>query len=439
VDAAWEVELGEFLRIPSLSAEPAHADDVRLAGEWVCDYVRAAGGTAELAPLGEGYLALGELRASSGAKDAPTVLVYGHFDVQPPSPLELWESDPFELAVRDGWAYARGIADDKGQLYLLLKAAADLAREGALPVNVRVACDGEEEIGGHTIVDFLAVDDRPADVCVIFDAGFLRPGLPAFCIATRGVIALELVVTAGERDLHSGLYGGVALNATHVLVDVLATLVAREGRLPEPLRRGIVPPTEEELAGWRELPPGGEELAGQGARALDPLAADEFYLRTWAEPSLDVNGILGGKPGVPNTTISARASAELSIRIVPDQDVAEIAAAAERILREALPEGAELEVRSHGAPPGLIRPDEPAVQLGLDAFERAVGARPLLVRSGGTIPIVPALATRGTPTILTGFSLPDSNIHSPNERLPVEHFPLGIAAARELFVSLGKL
>ena len=439
MDAAWEVELGEFLRIPSLSAEPAHADDVRRAGEWVCDFVRAAGGTAELAPLGEGYLALGELRASSGAKDAPTVLVYGHFDVQPPSPLELWESDPFELAVRDGWAYARGIADDKGQLYLLLKAAADLAREGALPVNVRVACDGEEEIGGHTIVDFLAVDDRPADVCVIFDAGFLRPGLPAFCIATRGVIALELVVTAGERDLHSGLYGGVALNATHVLVDVLATLVAREGRLPEPLRRGIVPPTEEELAGWRELPPGGEELAGQGARALDPLAADEFYLRTWAEPSLDVNGILGGKPGVPNTTISARASAELSIRIVPDQDVAEIAAAAERILREALPEGAELEVRSHGAPPGLIRPDEPAVQLGLDAFERAVGARPLLVRSGGTIPIVPALATRGTPTILTGFSLPDSNIHSPNERLPVEHFPLGIAAARELFVSLGKL
>ena len=439
MDAAWEVELGEFLRIPSLSAEPAHADDVRRAGEWVCDFVRAAGGTAELAPLGEGYLALGELRASSGAKDAPTVLVYGHFDVQPPSPLELWESDPFELAVRDGWAYARGIADDKGQLYLLLKAAADLAREGALPVNVRVACDGEEEIGGHTIVDFLAVDDRPADVCVIFDAGFLRPGLPAFCIATRGVIALELVVTAGERDLHSGLYGGVALNATHVLVDVLATLVAREGRLPEPLRRGIVPPTEEELAGWRELPPGGEELAGQGARALDPLAADEFYLRTWAEPSLDVNGILGGKPGVPNTTISARASAELSIRIVPDQDVAEIAAAAERILREALPEGAELEVRSHGAPPGLIRPDEPAVQLGLDAFERAVGVRPLLVRSGGTIPIVPALATRGTPTILTGFSLPESNIHSPNERLPVEHFPLGIAAARELFVSLGKL
>jgi acetylornithine deacetylase/succinyl-diaminopimelate desuccinylase-like protein len=439
VVATWQDELAEFIRIPSVSADAAHADDVRHAGEWVCDFVRAAGGSAELTPVGRGFLALGELRASSGAGDAPTILVYGHFDVQPPAPLELWESEPFELTVRDGWAYGRGIADDKGQLYLLLKAAAELAREGALPVNVRVACDGEEEIGGHTIVDFLAADDGPADACVIFDMGFLRPGLPAFCVATRGIAALELVVTTAERDLHSGIYGGAALNAIHVLVDALAALFPREGRLPEPLREGIVPPTEEELTGWRELPPGGDELAGQGARPLDARAAEEFYLRTFAEPALDVNGILGGKPGVRNTTISARASAELSIRLAPGQDAATIAAAAERLLREALPEGAELEVRSGGVPPGLIRPDEPAVQLGLDAFERAIGVRPLLIRSGGTLPVVPALEARGTPSILTGFSLPESNIHSPNERLPVEHFPLGIAAARELFSSLAKL
>jgi acetylornithine deacetylase/succinyl-diaminopimelate desuccinylase-like protein len=439
VDVSWQEELAEFIRIPSVSAEAAHADDVRRAGEWVCDFVRAAGGSAELTPLGEGFLALGEVRASSGAGDAPTVLVYGHFDVQPPAPLELWESDPFELAVRDGWAYGRGIADDKGQLYLLLKAAAELAREGALPVNVRVACDGEEEIGGHTIVDFLAGDDGPADACVIFDMGFLRRGLPAFCVATRGLAVLELAVTTAGRDLHSGLYGGAALNSIHVLVDALAALLPREGRLPEPLREGIVPPTDEELAGWRELPPGGDELAGQGARPLDARAAEEFYLRTFAEPALDVNGILGGKPGVRNTTISARASAELSIRLAPGQDAATIAAAAERLLRETLPEGAELEVRSGGVSPGLIRPEEPAVQLGLDAFERAVGVRPLLIRSGGTLPIVPALGARGTPTVLTGFSLPESNIHSPNERLPVEHFPLGIATARELFSSLAKL
>src|ERR671936_2421832 len=269
VELAWQEELAEFIRIPSVSAEAAHADDVRRAGEWVCDFVRSAGGSAELAQVGEGFLALGELRASSGAADAPTVLVYGHFDVQPPAPLELWESEPFELAVRDGWAYSRGSADDKGQLYLLLKAATELARESALPVNVRIACDGEEEIGGHTIVDFLATDDGLADACVIFDAGFLRPGLPAFCIATRGLVGAELVVTTAGRDLHSGLYGGAALNAIHVLIDALTAVLPREGRLPEPLREGVVPPTEEELKAWRELPPGGEELAEQGARPLD--------------------------------------------------------------------------------------------------------------------------------------------------------------------------
>ena len=439
MDEVWRDELAEFIRIPSVSADPAHAEDVRRAGEWVCDFVRGAGGAAELTPFGDGFLALGELRASSGAADAPTILVYGHFDVQPPAPLELWESDPFELAVRDGWAYGRGIADDKGQLYLLLKAAAELAREGALPVNVRVACDGEEEIGGHTIVDFLAADDGPADACVVFDMGFLRRGLPAFCVATRGLAALEIAVTSAARDLHSGMYGGAALNAIHVLVDALAAVFPRDGRLPEPLRQGIVPPTEEELAGWRELPPGREELAGQGARPLDARAAEEFYLRTLAEPALDVNGILGGKPGVRNTALSVQASAELSIRLAPGQDVGTIGAAAERMLREALPEGAELDVRFDGVPAGLIQADEPAVQLGLDAFERAVGVRPLLIRTGGTLPIMPALADRGTPTIFTGFSLPGSNVRSPNERLPVEHFPLGVAAARELFASLGKL
>jgi acetylornithine deacetylase/succinyl-diaminopimelate desuccinylase-like protein len=439
VDEVWQDELAEFIRIPSVSAEEAHADDVRRAGEWVCEFVHAAGGSAELTPVDEGFLALGELRASSGAADAPTILVYGHFDVQPPAPLELWESDPFELAVRDGWAYARGIADDKGQLYLLLKAAAELAREGALPVNVRFACDGEEEIGGHTIVDFLAADEGAADACVIFDSGFLRPGLPAFYLATRGLVALEIVVTTAERDLHSGMYGGASLNAIHVLVDALAALFPREGLLPEPLRQGIVPPTEEELADWRALPPGADELAGQGARPLDARAAEEFYLRTLAEPSLDVNGILGGKPGVRNTALSVRAQAELSIRLAPGQDVNTIGSAAERMLREVLPEGAELDLRFDGVPAGLIQPDEPAVQLGLNAFERAVGVRPLLVRTGGTLPIMPALAARGTPTVFTGFSLPESNIHSPNERLPVEHFPLGVAAARELFSALGKL
>ena len=181
-------QLAEFLRIPSMSADPAHAGDVRAAGEWVCERIRAAGGTAELVLWkGARPLAIGEIRASEAPENAPTVLCYGHFDVQPPDPLDLWESPPFELAERDGWLYARGIADDKGQLFMLLEAARRLATDGSLPVNVRFTCDGEEEIGGHSIVDFLADDERGADAAVVFDSSFAKPGLPAFNIAVRGL------------------------------------------------------------------------------------------------------------------------------------------------------------------------------------------------------------------------------------------------------------
>src|SRR5205085_10572243 len=231
---AWLAELSEFLRIPSVSADTAHAADVQRAGEWVCEFVRGAGGEAELVQTDAQPLALGEIPASAGG-DAPTVIAYGHFDVQPPPPLELWDSEPFEATVRDGRLYARGVADDKGQLYMLLKAAEQLAGEHALPVNLRVCCDGEEEIGGHSIVDFLAADERGASACVIFDSAMVRDKAPAFNVATRGLIYLHLRVQTGRRDLHSGIYGGAALNAVHALVQALAAVLPREGRLPEPL------------------------------------------------------------------------------------------------------------------------------------------------------------------------------------------------------------
>jgi acetylornithine deacetylase/succinyl-diaminopimelate desuccinylase-like protein len=439
VDEAWRAELQEFLAIPSVSADPAHREDVKRAGEWVVEKIRGAGGTAELTPFGDRELALGEIPASSGDGDAPTVLCYGHFDVQPPAPLELWESDPYELSIRDGWAYARGVADDKGQLWMLLTAAGQLARDKALPVNLRFACDGEEETGGTTIVDYLVSDERGADAGIIFDGGMLRQDVPIFDLATRGLIAFDVRVRTGERDLHSGMYGGAALNAIHALMQSLAAVLARDGRLPEPLRAGIAAPTDEELAAWRALPAGGDELTGQGARPLDPRASDEFYLRTWAEPSTDVNGIIGGKPGLRNTTLSVAASAEFTIRLAPGQDVDTIGAAAEQLLREAAPAGADLEISWAGTPPGLVKPDAPAIQLGLDAFERALGVRPLLVRSGGTLPIMPALADRGIPTILTGFATPESSVHSPNEKLRVDYFERGVATARELYKELGKL
>lgn len=440
LDPAWRSELQEFIAIPSVSADPAHREDVKRAGEWVCDFIRRIGGTAELTPFGEKELALGEIRASHDADSAPTVLCYGHFDVQPPAPLDLWESDPYELTIRDDWAYARGITDDKGQVWILLKAAQRLVEANALPVNLRFACDGEEEIGGHTIVDYLAVDDRGADAAIIFDGGMLGLDVPVVDLATRGLIAFDVTVRTGERDLHSGMYGGAALNAIHVLMRCFdAVLAGPDGRLPEPLRQGIVPPTAEELAQWATLSPGAEELAGQGAQPLDATAAEEFYVRTWAEPSADVNGILGGKPGMRNTTLSVHASGEFTVRLAPGQDVDTIGAAAEQLVRAAAPAGAELDIRWEGAAPGLVDPDAPAIRLALDAFEQAIGIRPLLTRSGGTLPIMPALAAKGIATILTGFGLPESNVHSPNEKFLVRYFAEGIDTAAALYTALGAL
>jgi acetylornithine deacetylase/succinyl-diaminopimelate desuccinylase-like protein len=323
---------------------------------------------------------------------------------------------------------------------MLLAAARGLAQEGALPVNVRFCCDGEEETGGHSIVDFLTEDERGAAAAVIFDSGMIRRGLPAFNIAMRGIVYFHLTLRTGTRDLHSGMYGGAALNAAHALVRTLDALVARDGRLADPLRKGIAPPTDEELAGWRQLPHGASELADQGARPVDPLAAEEFYVRTFAEPALDVNGIATGSPHLQKTVLPVEAVANLSIRLAPGQSVEEIAPEVERLLRENAPNGADLDVEVWASsPPALVPPDAEAIRLGLAAFERALGVRPALVRSGGTLPIVPALADKGTPTIITGFGLPDANIHSPNERLLAEYVPLGIVAARELFLELAQL
>jgi acetylornithine deacetylase/succinyl-diaminopimelate desuccinylase-like protein len=442
VDQAWLDELSEFLRIPSVSADPLHAPHVREAAEWVRDFVRRAGGEAELDETGSGAqpLVLGEIHANAGDGTAPTILVYGHFDVQPPAPLELWESEPFEPTVRDEWLYARGVADDKGQLWTLLKAAELLAREGRLPVNVRVACDGEEEVGGESIVEFLERDERGADACIIFDSAMERRGVPALCTATRGVMSFDLLVRTGARDLHSGVFGNAALNATHALAQALGGILPRDGRLPDALREGAAPPTHAESASWGELTPGAQVLSEAGAVPYDAAAAEEFYLRTTAEPSVDVNGILGGKPGLRNTTVPVEAQANFSVRLAPGQDVKTIAAAVERLVREAAPDGADvrLDLAAY-ARPGLVSPDSHAVQIAIEAFEEVFGRRPLLARSGGTLPIVPALVDQGIPTILSGIALPESNIHSPNERLLLEYLPLGVDVARKLYTRLAAL
>jgi acetylornithine deacetylase/succinyl-diaminopimelate desuccinylase-like protein len=436
----WMEELFELLRIPSVSADPARKGDVVRAAEWVRDFIRAAGGEAEVVETKHQPLVIGEIRASENADQAPTVISYGHFDVQPEAPLELWESPPFEPTVRDGWIYARGVADDKGQLYLLLKAAALLAAEGALPVNVRFACDGEEESGGDSIVEFLEADERGADACIIFDGHMPSAGQPAFVTATRGICYFHVRVRTGERDLHSGVFGGAAMNASHALMQVLSAVLPQDGAVPEALRAGAIRATDEEIASWSELDGGAEVLAAQGARPMDARAAEEFYLRTFVDPSVDVHGLAAGSPQLQKTVIAVEAEANVSIRIVPGQDDKAIAAEMERLMREAAPEGADVEIETLAtAPAALVDPGSQAVKLGQDAFERAVGVRPLLMRVGGSLPVMSALEQRGIPTILTGFDLPEGNIHSPNERFRVEYVDLGVAAAQELYRSLAGL
>jgi acetylornithine deacetylase/succinyl-diaminopimelate desuccinylase-like protein len=433
--------LAELVAIPSISADEAHGTDVVAAAEWVRACIRAAGGEAEVVDLGGKPLAIGEVRASNAPESAPTVLCYAHFDVQPPDPLDLWETPPFELTERDGWLYARGVADDKSHLFMMLEAAGELAAAGELPVNVRFACDGEEETGGHSIVDWLGRDERGADAAIVLDGGMLRRDVPALVIGLRGVCYLHLTVRTGTRDLHSGMYGGAALNALHALTTIVSAVVAGpDGRLPEPLRVGVAPPTNEELASWTLLPDPAEEMADQGATAMDPQAIDDFYVRTWAEPSLDVNGIEGGSPRLQKTVLPVEAVANLSLRLAPGQQSAVVLPALERLLREATPDGAALEIDVWATgEPAFVRPDGDAIRITQDVFEEVLGVRPALIRTGGSIPIVAALSARGIPAVVTGFALNESNIHSPNERIPTDHLERGYETVRELFRRLRDL
>jgi acetylornithine deacetylase/succinyl-diaminopimelate desuccinylase-like protein len=433
-------ELAELIAIPSVSADPVHADDVRRAADWVTARITAAGGTFEIEEHNGRPLVLGEVRASNG-DIAPTVLVYAHLDVQPPDPLDLWESDPWTLVEREDKLVARGVADDKGHLFMLLKATELLAAAGELPVTVRFAIDAEEEVGGHSVVDWAERDDGKADVALVLDGGYESETLPSFCAALRGICYFHLTVRTGERDLHSGMYGGAALTSTHALMQILsAVLPGPDGRLPEPLRAGIVPPTEEEVAGWSLLPSGREELEREGARPTDPRATEEFRLRTTSEPSVTVNGFEGGSPRLQKTVLPVEAQANVSIRLAPGQRSAAIAPVFERLLRDAVPDGATLDIeRWSTGEPAYVDPKAPAVRVALDAFEEVLGTRPVLTRSGGSIPIVAALSARGIPAIVTGFTRPSAQLHSPNENIPASALDEGLATTVELLRRFGAL
>jgi acetylornithine deacetylase/succinyl-diaminopimelate desuccinylase-like protein len=284
------------------------------------------------------------------------------------------------------------------------------------------------------VVDWVEEDTGAAHAALILDGAYATETLPSICTALRGLCYFHLTLRTGERDLHSGVYGGAALTATHALVQVLeAVMPGPSGLLPEPLRAGIVPATADEIAGWATLPRGSEELASQGARPTDTRAAEEFYIRTTAEPSITVNGFEGGSPRLQKTVLPVEAHANLSIRLAPGQTTAEISPVLERLLREAAPEGTSLQVElwSSGEP-GYVDPASPAVRIAQDVFEEVVGARPVLTRSGGSIPVVATLGARGVPAIVTGFARPSSQLHSPNEHIPADALRDGLTTTVEL-------
>ena len=329
---------------------------------------------------------------------APTVLCYGHFDTQPVEPLELWASDPFSPSIRDDWLYARGVADDKGQLWALLKATADLARNNLLPVNVRFCCDGEEEVGGSSIVEYIDKNSRHPDACVIFDAAMLDSSTPVFTVASRGTIYLHVEVETGSRDLHSGVYGGAALNAVHVLITALNTLIDDDGRPCEALREDVVPPSEDEVKAWEMLPDGDTLLATQGAVPAAAGAGDTFYERTWALPSLDVNGIEGGSPNHTKTIIVSRARANLSMRVAPGQDAKKFAARLAELLTRSVSSPARLDVRVISlCDAANTAIDSEPILLAAAAVERVMGRRPLFLRSGGSLALCRCSSVSGSP------------------------------------------
>ena len=432
-------ELVDWLRIPSISSGGGDPADLERAAGWACERIEAAGGSAQVVATAGNPLAVGELR--SRREDAPTVLIYGHYDVQSPDPVAAWTSPPFDPQVRDGRLYARGASDDKGNFLPLLHVACELARSGELPVHVRVLLEGEEEIGGHHVLDWIAADERGADVAVVFDSGMLDDETPAITLGVRGIVQLGVDVRTARRDLHSGSYGGAVPNAIHVLAQMLAAVLpGPDGLLRAELREGIEPPSEAEQQAWKALPDPGVEIASVGGRLIDEDAARNYFRHNWADASLDVNGLAGGDADQVRTIIPATASAKLSMRLAAGQRPERAAQVLERLLREAAHPAAEVEITLHGSgEPAAFDPTSPALQIAASSLERAVGRAPALIRVGGSIAALAAFGARGIPCLLSGFALPTDDIHAPDESFQLTSLALGEKAARELYVGFAKL
>jgi acetylornithine deacetylase/succinyl-diaminopimelate desuccinylase-like protein len=437
----FEEQLKALLRIPSISAQPAHAADTRRAAEFVRDDLRAIGFEVELIATPGHPIVYAERRDAPGK---PTLLVYGHYDVQPPEPLEPWLSPPFEPTVRDGNLYARGATDDKGQMFTHLKAAeAWLKTAGRLPLNLKVLIEGEEEVGGANLETYVAQNRArlACDYAVISDTSQFARDQPAITYGLKGLAYFEVIVRGAKTDLHSGTFGGAVANPCNALATILASLKGPDGRIAIAGFYDPVRPLEDwERAEFARLPFSESEFqASLGVPSLEGEAEYTTLERKWARPTCDVNGLYGGYQGPgPKTVLPAMAGAKLSFRLVPDQDPKTVAAQFHAHVRKVCPPGVTYEIIvHHGAPAVLVDTRTEGVRAAVRAIEAGFGKAPVFIREGGSIPVVGLLKTQlGVDTLLLGWGQNDDNLHGPNEKFCLADFHRGIKASAHLLAEL---
>ncbi len=432
-------ELRSLLAIPSISALPEHREDVKRCADWCAAEMRRVGlQNIRLIDTPGFPVVYGDWL---GAEGAPTILFYGHYDVQPVDPLDLWESPPFEATIRDGEIYARGSADDKGQVFMHLKAIeAHLKQNGRLPVNIKVILEGEEEVGSEHLDDFIRTHkaDLKADVVVISDSAMFARGIPSICYGLRGLVYFQIDVRGSSTDLHSGIFGGAVANPAFVLAQMIAQMKDRGGRVKIPEFYDDVRPLQEaERQAWASLP--FNEKQYKKDIGVPRLFGESDYTtleRTWARPTLEVNGLLSGFTGPgAKTVLPAVSMAKISMRLVPDQDPDKIAGLFEAFVSKIAPKTVELKItRMHGGKPWMASFDNRFVQAAGRAIEKGFGRRPVFTREGGSIPVVSTFQEElGLPSVLFGVGLPDENAHAPNEKLDLSNFHNGVIASAILY------
>jgi acetylornithine deacetylase/succinyl-diaminopimelate desuccinylase-like protein len=440
-------DLLSFLRIPSISADPAYRGEVRRAAEFVRAWLDQAGlENAQLIDSTEEGAHPLVYADWTHAPGQPTLLLYGHYDVQPPDPLDEWISPPFEPTIRDGNLYARGAADDKGQLFILMESVAQSLRNnnGNLPVNVKFLIEGEEESGGRHIDLFVSENAQvlSADAAVICDTAMFAPEIPSITTGLRGIVYGEIHVEGAAHDLHSGDYGGVAPNALEAIAQIIAALKSRDGTILIPgIYDFLDAPSAAELDAWSKLPFDAEEFRRRevGSPELTGEPGFDVLTRIWARPTLEVHGILGGYTGEgAKTVIPATAAAKISLRLVPGQNPDKVAAQVAAAVAAACPRGVTARFhKTHASPPCLIDSDNPFVKEAARAMESVFGGTTAYIRCGGSIPIVGLFEKQlGIPSVLLGFGLPDDQIHAPNEKLCISNYLRGVASMAQYYERL---